>query len=44
MKTVVLKLSVEDYVRCEKAAQKEGVSIEKWLSFLLTDKVGHTSF
>lgn len=44
MKTVVIKMSAEDYVLCEKVAQKAGVTVEKWLSFLLADKVGHTSF
>lgn len=44
MKTITVELSPETYVRCEKAAKRQGVSVAEWLIFLLADKVGHTSF
>ena len=44
MKTIIIQLSPETYVRCEKAAKRKGLSVEQWLSFLLADRVGHTQF
>ena len=44
MKTIKAELDVETYVRCEKAARAKGFpSVEDWLSFLIAEKVGHTS-
>ena len=45
MKTIKAELDIETYVRCEKAAQANGFSsVEEWLSFLISEKVGHTFF
>ena len=44
MKTVKIELAVEDYVLCEKVAKRHGFSVAEWLTFLLGEKVGHTSF
>ena len=44
MKTFKVELSIEDFVLCEKMAKLNGVSVSEWLSFLLGEKVGHTSF
>lgn len=41
---IKFELDAETYVRCEKAAKLQGnQSVENWLSFLLSAKVGHTS-
>lgn len=44
MRTWIVKISAEDYVLCEKAAKKDGLSVNEWISFLLSKKVVHTSF
>lgn len=44
MKTFTVELNPETYVLCEKAAKRLGMTVDQWLVFLLTDKVGHTSF
>jgi len=44
MKSIIVKLSPETYVLCEKAAKRRGMTVADWLVFLLTDGVGHTSF
>ncbi len=45
MKTIKTELDIETYVRCEKAARANGFSsVEEWLSFLISEKVGHISF
>ena len=45
METIIHELDPETYVCCEKAALAAGKkSVEEWLDFLLTKKVGHTSF
>lgn len=44
MKTIRTELDVETYVRCEKIARSRGfATVEEWLSFLVVEKVGHTS-
>ena len=44
MKTIKAELDAETYVRCEKVARSRGFStVEEWLSFLVAEKVGHTS-
>jgi len=45
MKTINQTFDVETYVRMEKAAKQAGKnSVEEWLDFLLTERVGHTPF
>lgn len=45
MKSIVQKLDVETYVLCEKVAKAAGFdSVAAWISFLVDEKVGHTSF
>ena len=45
MKHLSHSLSVETYVKCEKAAKAAGFKkVEEWLTFLISQKVGHTSF
>ena len=44
MKTIKIQLTPETYVMCEKAAKRIGVSVAEWLTFLLSEKVGHTLF
>lgn len=45
MKTIIHQLDPETYVCCEKAALAAGKkSVGEWLDFLLSKKVGHTSF
>lgn len=45
MKTLIHKLDPETYVLCEKAAKAAGKkSVEEWISFLISEKVGHTPF
>ncbi len=44
METISIELTPEDFVRCEKAARRRGISVAEWLAFLLAERVGHTSF
>ena len=42
--TIVHKLYPETYVLCQKAAAAKKMTVEKWLSFLISEKVGRTPF
>ena len=45
MSTLNHTFDIETYVLMEKAANQAGKnSVEEWLDFLLTERVGHTSF
>ena len=45
MSTLNQTFDIETYVLMEKAAKQAGKnSVEEWLGFLLTERVGHTLF
>lgn len=44
MSTLKHKIDPETYVLCEKAAKAAGKTVEEWLDFLISEKVGHTQF
>ena len=44
MKPILIELDPETFVLCEKAAAACGKTAAEWLSFLISEKVGHTSF
>ena len=45
MKTLKIEMDPETYAQCEKAAIAAGKkTVEEWLAFLITDRVGHTPF
>ena len=45
MGTINHELDPETYVLCEKAAEAAGKkTVEEWLSFLISEKVGNTLF
>ena len=44
MSSIIIELDPETYVLCEKAAAACGKTTAEWLSFLLTEGVGHTPF
>ena len=45
MNTINHILDPETYVLCEKAAKAAGKkTVEEWLSFLISERVGNTSF
>jgi hypothetical protein len=45
MGTINHELDPETYVLCEKAAKAAGKkTVEEWLSFLISERVGNTSF
>lgn len=44
MKTLIHELEPETYVLCVKAAAAEKKTVEEWLSFLISEKVGLTFY
>lgn len=45
MNILGIELDIDTYVLCEKAAFAAGKkTVAEWLSFLISEKVGHTSF
>ncbi len=45
MRTIKHQIDPETYVLCEKAAKAAGKNtVEEWLDFLISEKVGHTQF
>ena len=42
---IVQEIDAETFVLCERAARDAGKkSAEEWISFLVSERVGHTSF
>lgn len=44
MRKMIHELDPETYVLCKKAAALDGKTVEEWISFLVSEKVGHTPF
>jgi hypothetical protein len=43
--TITHKIDPETYVLCEKAARADGKkTVEEWLEFIISEKVGNTQF